>query len=380
MQERLQKIIAAAGICSRRDAEQLILDRAVSVNGQIVATLGAKADPETDIIELRGHGRLNSEPMVYILLNKPQNVVTTVDDPLGRRTVLDLLDMVAGKGKGPADLPRLYPVGRLDFDAEGALILTNDGELAHMLMHPRHNVPKVYQVKIKGQASEEELDRLRHGVRLPDMEGGLEPATAPAEVEVIKRGSSNSWLQITIHEGRHHQVKRMCQAIGHFVIHLIRVAYANLTIDDLESGHWRHLSPAEVAELKEIAKTGLAKGGKKGPRRHFTAAPGQEARSFSANSKGNAPKASSEQAAHSRSATERRSERSGAHNHGPAGSGAERSGHRSQYAAKKWEKTGDAHRPNDGRPSRQSRSAGKSSGRPARSEHGNNKSQNRGRR
>ncbi len=336
MQERLQKIIAAAGICSRRDAEQLILDRAVTVNGQVVTTLGTKADPEVDIIELRGHGRLNSEQQVYILINKPQNVVTTVDDPLGRRTVLELLDMVAGKGKGPADLPRLYPVGRLDFDAEGALILTNDGELAHMLMHPRHNVPKVYEVKIKGQATEEELDRLRRGVRLPDMNGGLEPATAPAEVEVIKLGSSNSWLRITIHEGRHHQVKRMCQAIGHFVIHLIRVAYANLTIDDLEPGHWRHLAPAEVEKLKEIAKNGLAKGGKRAPKRHFTAAPGQEARSFSAAHK-NGPSSQSEHKP--RRKDEPRSARQSSHSAGetPRGMGKrqeERSGRRSQYASR----------------------------------------------
>ncbi len=184
MEERLQKIIAQAGICSRRDAEQLILDRAVTVNGKIVAQLGAKADPQVDTIELRGYGKLSAEQLVYILINKPENVVTTVDDPLGRRTVIELLDMVAGRGKGPEDLPRLYPVGRLDFDAQGALILTNDGELAHMLMHPSHNLPKTYEVKVKGLPTEEELQKLRNGVRLP---GHLPRLTAGAVAALIEQ-------------------------------------------------------------------------------------------------------------------------------------------------------------------------------------------------
>jgi 23S rRNA pseudouridine2605 synthase len=253
MEERLQKILARCGVASRRKAEELMSDGAVSVNGTVVRELGSKADLSSDLIEVRGYGRLTAEGLVYVLMNKPQKVVTTVDDPVGRTTVLEVLDRMPGHGKGPATLPRLYPVGRLDFDSEGALLLTNDGELANRLMHPRYGVSKTYHVKVKGLPDDDQLEQLRRGIRLPDMHGKLEKPTAPAEVELLRSTSANAWLAFTIHEGRHHQVRRMCERIGHDPLRVIRMAYGPILLGALQPGEWRFLSPDEVRLLSQAA-------------------------------------------------------------------------------------------------------------------------------
>jgi 23S rRNA pseudouridine2605 synthase len=253
--ERLQKIMAHGGICSRRRAEELIQDGAVKINGAIIRELGSKADPAVDRIEVRGYGFIEPEAKTHLLMYKPIRVVTTVDDPEGRTTVMDILNKVAGRGKGPAELPRLYPIGRLDFDSEGAVLLTNDGELANRLMHPRYGVKKTYHVKVKGVPSETSLNLLRRGVRLPDMRGGLEPPTAPAKIDLLQKTTANAWIAIVIREGRHHQIRRMCEKIGHPVIRLIRTAYGPIELGDLQPSQWRFLTADEVELLDNCTRS-----------------------------------------------------------------------------------------------------------------------------
>lgn len=252
-EERLQKIIAQAGVASRRAAEALITEGRVKVNGRVVSTLGAKADPQKDQIEVLGHGVLEREPVVFVALHKPVNVVSTVRDPEGRPTVIDLLHESRAKGarKHEGSLPRVFPIGRLDFDAEGLILLTNDGETSNRLMHPRHHVPKTYLAKVKGKPEEKQLERLRAGVRLPGEDGKPKgPKTKPAEVRIFKQGQANAWLELTITEGRNHQVKRMCQAVGLWVTRLIRTEFAGITIDPLPPGGWRFLENAEIHKLR----------------------------------------------------------------------------------------------------------------------------------
>ena len=233
--ERLQKIIAQAGIASRRAAEQIIVDGRVRVNGQVVRELGAKADIAHDTVEVDGQGALQKEPHVYIALYKPVFVVSTVSDPEGRTTVVQLLEESRAQGarRFEGQMPRVYPVGRLDFDAEGIILLTNDGDLAQTLLHPRCHVPKTYMVKVRGRPNYDALDRLRHGVRLLQDDGRWSRPTAPADVRVVKEGRTNTWLEMTIFEGRNHQVKRMCDAVGHFAIRLIRVDFGGIALDPL---------------------------------------------------------------------------------------------------------------------------------------------------
>ena len=191
-----------------------------------------------DVIEVDGE-RVVPQPLAHILLNKPPGVITTARDPHGRKTVLELV---------PAE-PRVVPVGRLDVDTTGALLLTNDGDLAHRLAHPRYGVPKVYEAEVEGSPSADALEKLRAGVELDD---GM---TAPAEARVIRRGTRASRLELTLHEGRKHQVKRMCEAVGHPVRQLHRAAYAGLGLDGLEHGEWRELTTNEVSALR--ARVGL---------------------------------------------------------------------------------------------------------------------------
>ncbi|MGA2193618.1 MAG: pseudouridine synthase [Nitrospirota bacterium] len=200
--ERIQKILSAAGVCSRREAEELILEGKVKVNGRVVTELGEKADPDADTIKVGSRIVRHEGPKVYLLLNKPKGFVTTVKDPQGRSTVMDLLDK---KGS------RVYPVGRLDYDTEGLLLLTNDGEFANAVMHPSRKVSKTYEVKVKGVMTDREIARLAKGVKLTD---GM---TAPAKVIKLKLVDKNSWISITVHEGRYRQVRRMCEAVGHIV-------------------------------------------------------------------------------------------------------------------------------------------------------------------
>lgn len=242
-EDRLQKIIARAGITSRRKAEDLITAGRVRVNGQLVTELGAKADPETDRIEVDGAAISLPRAWTYLILNKPPGVVTTASDEFDRDTVLDLIQGVDA---------RIFPVGRLDIDAEGLLLLTNDGDLAAALTHPAGEVEKVYRTKLKGQPSDETLERLMFGV---DLEDGLARAAYVHRVDLGRRQSrANAWIELTVTEGRNHLVKRMCAAIGHPVLRLRRMAFANLTMEGLRPGQWRPLDKDELRKLRAIAK------------------------------------------------------------------------------------------------------------------------------
>lgn len=237
--ERLQKIMAAAGIASRRKAEEMIQQGLVSVNGQIVTQLGTKADPETDSIRVNEKLLKGAERHEYVVLNKPRGYVTTVSDPEGRPTVMELVHSRA----------RLYPVGRLDFNSEGLLLLTNDGDLAHKLMKAASHIPKTYLVKVAGQPAEEGLRRLRTGVSIAEeRHPGHRVKTAPAQIRVIKE-AENPWLEVTLHEGRNRQIRKMFEEIGHHVEKIRRVRYGPLELD-LEPGESRSLNAKEMAQLQ----------------------------------------------------------------------------------------------------------------------------------
>ncbi|MGA2358247.1 MAG: pseudouridine synthase [Terriglobales bacterium] len=244
--ERLQKIIAAAGIASRRKAEEMIASGRVAVNGQVVTELGTKADPEQDHIRVDGKLLQGPERFTYVALNKPKGYVTTVSDEKKRPTVMDLLQNVKGqKVKG-----RVYPVGRLDWASEGLLLMTNDGALANALMKASSNVAKTYVVKVAGQPDEAKLDKLRRGVSIAE-KGGRRVRTAPAKIRLIREGD-NPWLEVTIIEGRNRQVRKMFEEVGHHVEKIRRVQYGPLALD-VPPGDWRNLTLLEVAKLKSAA-------------------------------------------------------------------------------------------------------------------------------
>jgi 23S rRNA pseudouridine2605 synthase len=234
MQERLQKILAHAGIASRRHAEEMIQAGRVSVNGHIVSELGSKADPDEDVIKVDGKKLRRPERHVYVLLNKPKNVMSTSTDPEDRPTVVDY---VKAKVK-----ERLYPVGRLDFGSEGLIILTNDGEFTKS-MTKAGVIPKVYHVKISGAPTERALERLRHGLYI-DKE-----RLAPSTIHLLK-GGDNPWYEVTLHQGRNQQIRRMFQSIGHPVEKLHRVRIGSLQDDKLRPGAWRFLTEEEVNQFK----------------------------------------------------------------------------------------------------------------------------------
>lgn len=237
--ERLQKILAAAGVASRRKCEELIQEGKVTVNGETVTTLGAKADPAQDIITVNGRS-IKSENKVYLMMNKPKGVITSATDPKGRKVVTDY---VAGIKE------RVYPVGRLDYDTEGLLLLTNDGEFANLLTHPKHHVPKTYLATVKGVPHGDKLDLLKQGIMLED---GM---TAPAELEYqdIDMENNESTIRITIYEGRNRQVRRMFDAISHPVQRLKRIKFGDLSLMNLKRGRTRMLTAQEVNELKQYA-------------------------------------------------------------------------------------------------------------------------------
>lgn len=237
MLERIQKIIAEAGIASRREAERLILAGKVTLNGKVVDKLGTKADTDNDYIKVNGKLITRPEPKSYLILYKPSGYVTTAKDPEGRPTIMEFLQKVK---------VRVFPVGRLDYDTEGLMLCTNDGELAHKLQHPSHEVSKTYLAKVDGVPTKEDIIKLRQGIRLED---GM---TAPARVKFIKKMEANSWVEIIIHEGRKHQVKRMFEAVGHPVIRLKREGFAFLSLSDLKPGESRHLTAEEVRRLKAL--------------------------------------------------------------------------------------------------------------------------------
>jgi len=240
--ERLQKIIAAAGIASRRKAEQLITGGLVSVNGQSVTELGTKADPETDHIRLNGKLLRGPERHIYLLMNKPKGYVTTLKDPEHRPTVLDLLHGVGA---------RVYPVGRLDYASEGLLLLTNDGEFANFLMKAASHVPKTYMVKVAVTPGADGLAKLRAGVSIAT-DRGRRVKTAPARIRAIKE-ANNPWYEVTLTEGRNRQIRRMFEVIGHHVEKIKRVRYGPLELD-VHPGKFRRLTPQEVSKLKSVAK------------------------------------------------------------------------------------------------------------------------------
>jgi 23S rRNA pseudouridine2605 synthase len=236
MLERLQKLLAQAGISSRREAESLITEGRVTVNGAVVTELGSKADPDHDTITVDGKPVRPVTDKVYILLNKPAGYVTTLKDPQGRPLVTDLLKEIT---------TRVFPVGRLDYNTEGLLLLTNDGEWSNRLAHPRHEVDKEYHVRVRWMVEEAQLDQLRSGVVLDD------GPTAPARVRLLKASDNNTWLSITIHEGRYRQVRRMCEKVGLSVVRLRRAGYGALDLGSLKPGEFRLLTPAEVQSLTD---------------------------------------------------------------------------------------------------------------------------------
>ena len=238
MQERLQKILAHAGVASRRKAEEMIQNGRVSVNGHIITELGSKADPGEDVIKVDGKKLRPPQRRVYILLNKPKNVMSTSTDPEDRPTVLEF---VKGRVK-----ERVYPVGRLDFGSEGLLILTNDGEFTKS-MTKAGVVPKVYHVKVAGQPTERAIERLRRGTYV-DSE-----RLAPCGIQPLKV-SENPWYEVTLHQGRNQQIRRMFQAIGHPVEKLRRVRIGFLADEKLRSGEWRFLTEHEVNQFKKDFK------------------------------------------------------------------------------------------------------------------------------
>jgi 23S rRNA pseudouridine2605 synthase len=246
MMIRLQKILSQAGVASRRAAEKLIADGRVSVNGRTIHEMGVKADPAADDIRVDGRRVRAAERLRYILLNKPKGYVTTRSDPERRRTVMDLLSGVR---------EYVYPVGRLDYDSEGLLLLTNDGDLAARLTHPRHGVERTYEARVAGTPDDEALTRLRKGIPLDGHR------TQPATVVLVppRRRDDDAVLLLTIREGRNRQVRRMCEAVGHPVQTLKRTKVGPLSDRRLKPGEWRELKPDEVAALKKAAATHVEK-------------------------------------------------------------------------------------------------------------------------
>jgi pseudouridine synthase len=234
MKERLHKIIATAGITSRRNAEKLITEGRVSVNNVVVNKLGEKADAVKDVIRIDGKIISLEKTKYYIILNKPAGFVTTLHDPEGRPTVVDLI----------SDVPeRVYPVGRLDYDSRGLLIMTNDGDFAQKVQHPRFQKPKIYKVKIQGHLSKEELKQLGRGIKLPD------GVFKPENLRIEKYNDKSCWLRLTLREGKNRIIRRGFEASGHRVAHLLREAIGELTLGGLKEGEWRYLTGKEINQL-----------------------------------------------------------------------------------------------------------------------------------
>ncbi len=234
---RLQKFMAQCGIASRRKSEEIIASKRVKVNGVVITELGYKIDPLTDIITVDGKRVKNREKKIYIMMNKPKGYVTTVSDEFNRKTVLDLI-------KGVKE--RVYPIGRLDFDTSGLLLLTNDGELAYKLIHPKFEVVKTYIATIAGKPSDEALERFRHGLEIDGY------VTSEAEIEVLSSVNDKSVVRIQIHEGKNRQIRKMCDKIGHPVTSLKRIAIGELELGTIKKGCWRFLNDNEIEYLKKI--------------------------------------------------------------------------------------------------------------------------------
>lgn len=234
---RLQKYLADSGVASRREGERLIDAGRVEVNGKVVTAQGMRVDPERDVVRVDGRRVQGSGRLVYYLLHKPKGFITSASDPEGRPTVLELLQGVR---------ERIFPVGRLDWNSEGLLILTNDGDLTYRLTHPVNHVPKVYRVKVKGAITGSDLESLRRGMHI---EGRR---TLPARVERVS-GQANTWLEVTLHEGRRNQIRRMFDRLGHRVQKLKRIAIGPIRDRALKPGEWRRLTPDEIRRLREAS-------------------------------------------------------------------------------------------------------------------------------
>jgi 23S rRNA pseudouridine2605 synthase len=249
--ERLQKILARAGVASRRGAERVILEGRVTLNGEPVRELGTKADLGRDDVRVDGVRVRPPKAAVYLLLNKPKGVVTTRHDPEGRTTVMALVPAVAG----------LFPVGRLDVTTEGLILLTNDGAFAERVSHPRYEVPRVYEAKVRGLPDPRTLERLRRGVTVEGERMAVDRAR-------IVEGGNNAWVEVTLHEGKHHEVRRLLEAVGHPVSKLRRVALGPVKARGLEPGQFRHLTPDEIRALRGGGRTSLDRARRRpGPRR-----------------------------------------------------------------------------------------------------------------
>lgn len=234
MKERLQKIIAAAGIASRRHGEELIKAGRVSVNGEIVTEMGIKADPQKDVIRVDGNTISVAKNLSYIALYKPADYVTTMSDPQKRPTVVDLI----------RDVPeRVYPIGRLDYDSAGLLLLTNDGDFAQKIQHPRFQIPKTYRVKISGRFNKEELKRVSGGITLPD------GVFKPENLRIEKINDKSTWLRLTLREGKNRIIRRGFEAAGRQVTRLIRESIGSITLSGLQEGQWRDLTGREIKQL-----------------------------------------------------------------------------------------------------------------------------------
>ncbi|MPM45751.1 Ribosomal large subunit pseudouridine synthase B [bioreactor metagenome] len=233
-EERLQKYIARCGISSRRKAEDLILNGCVKVNGIVVTELGTKINPEKDVVLVDNKKISEAEGFIYIKLYKPEGYVTTVKDQFGRKTVIDLVDISE----------RIYPIGRLDYNTSGLLLLTNDGDLANKLMHPKYHIYKTYIAEVEGRMSDEAVMRLKSGVKIEDYK------TAPAIVNIVKISSNSSIVQVSIYEGKNRQVRKMLDAVGHPVRTLKRISFGKINLGDLKPGAWVHLNEEEIKFLK----------------------------------------------------------------------------------------------------------------------------------
>lgn len=235
MEERLQKYMAKCGVASRRKCEEIILSGRVEVNGSVITELGFKVN-ENDVVEVDSNVIKVEENKVYIILNKPTGYITSNSDEKERKTILDIVNVKE----------RIYPIGRLDYDSSGLLLLTNDGDIYNKIIHPKKEIEKRYIATVKGTFSKEELEKFRFGVDI----GGY--ITAPAKIKVIKESKSNSVVEITIHEGKNRQVRKMCSAFNHEVLNLKRIAIGKLSLDNLKEGQWRNLNEKEVSYLKSL--------------------------------------------------------------------------------------------------------------------------------
>jgi 23S rRNA pseudouridine2605 synthase len=247
--ERIQKVLAKAGIASRREAEEMLIEGRITVNGKVADTLGLKVDPSKDRIKVDGDLIRAFEPPVILLLNKPRGYLSTVKDPGGRPTVMDLLKKVKR---------RVYPIGRLDFDAEGLLLLTNDGELTYHFSHPKFSVPRTYWAKVSGVPDEKKLMRLKKGIFLEDGWAKVD------SYRILREKEKNSWIEVVVTEGRNRLVKRIFLAVGHPVLKLKRVGFGPIQIGNLPIGEYRFLTPEEIEKVKRL-KTSKAPGPGEGP-------------------------------------------------------------------------------------------------------------------